>query len=90
MRDGTGTDSDAALLAQFAGGDQRAARQLTDSLLPGALRQAWRVLGDQTEADATTDLADRAGLAHERVHRGPIASIREVIRPANRRHSRLG
>ena len=46
-----GMDEDAALLAQFAAGDQSAARALTDRLLPGALRQAWRMLGDQTEAE---------------------------------------
>ncbi len=44
-------DADAVLLAQFAAGDQSAARALTDQLLPGALRQAWRILGDRTEAE---------------------------------------
>ena len=44
-------DHDAILLARFASGDQSAARMLTDRLLPGALRQAWRMLGDQTEAE---------------------------------------
>jgi RNA polymerase sigma factor (sigma-70 family) len=51
MPDGTGVDDDAVLLARFAAGDQGAARALTDLLLPGALRQAWRMLGDQTEAE---------------------------------------
>lgn len=54
-----GVDEDAELLARFAGGDQRAARQLTDRLLPQALRQAWRVLGDQAEAE---DVAQEAML----------------------------
>jgi len=45
------TDDDAMLLARFAAGDQGAARVLTDQLLPGVLRQAWRILGDQTEAE---------------------------------------
>lgn len=51
MPDGTGVDEDAILLARFATGDQGAARALTDLLLPGALRQAWRMLGDQAEAE---------------------------------------
>lgn len=51
MSDGKDLDRDAELLAQFAEGDQSAARALTDQLLPGALRQAWRMLGDQTEAE---------------------------------------
>lgn len=50
-QDEDGVDRDAELLAQFAGGDQSAARALTDALLPGALRQAWRMLGDQAEAE---------------------------------------
>lgn len=49
--DGTGLDEDAVLLARFAAGDQGAARELTGLLLPGALRQAWRMLGDQAEAE---------------------------------------
>lgn len=49
--DESGVDRDAELLAQFAAGDQSAARALTDALLPGALRQAWRMLGDQAEAE---------------------------------------
>ena len=47
----SGKDHDAELLARFATGDQSAARALTDQLLPGAMRQAWRMLGDQTEAE---------------------------------------
>lgn len=50
-------DEDAALLERFAAGDQSAARELTDQLLPGALRQAWRMLSDQTEAE---DVAQEA------------------------------
>ncbi|MEM6623584.1 MAG: RNA polymerase sigma factor [Pseudomonadota bacterium] len=53
------TDRDAELLLQFAAGDQGAARDLTASLLPGALRQAWRMLGDQGEAE---DVAQEAML----------------------------
>ena len=49
--DDNGIDRDAELLARFAAGDQGAARALTDQLLPGALRQAWRMLGDQAEAE---------------------------------------
>jgi RNA polymerase sigma-70 factor (ECF subfamily) len=44
-------DEDALLLSRFALGDQGAARELTDRLLPGVLRQAWRILGDETEAE---------------------------------------
>ena len=51
MPDGTGVDEDAILLARFAAGDQGAARSLTELLLPGVLRQAWRMLGDQAEAE---------------------------------------
>lgn len=51
MPDGTSIDEDAALLARFAAGDQGAARALTELLLPGALRQAWRMLGDRAEAE---------------------------------------
>ena len=49
--DGSGVDADAVLLARFAEGDQSAARALTEQLLPGAMRQAWRMLGDQAEAE---------------------------------------
>lgn len=51
MPDGGTVDNDAVLLARFASGDHGAARELTDQLLPGALRQAWRILGDRTEAE---------------------------------------
>src|SRR5690606_33913159 len=51
MPDGGHVDEDALLLARFAAGDQSAARTLTDQLLPGALRQAWRMLGDRAEAE---------------------------------------
>ena len=51
MPDGTSLDEDAILLARFADGDQGAARALTELLLPGALRQAWRMLGDRAEAE---------------------------------------
>lgn len=52
-------DDDAQLLARFAAGDQSAARALTEMLLPGAVRQAWRMLGDETEAE---DVAQEAML----------------------------
>lgn len=52
-------EQDAQLLARFAAGDQSAARTLTDQLLPGAMRQAWRMLGDQIEAE---DVAQEAML----------------------------
>ena len=44
-------DDDALLLSRFATGDQGAARILTDQLLPGVMRQAWRILGDEAEAE---------------------------------------
>jgi len=47
----TDAAADAVLLARFASGDQAAARQLSEQLLPGALRQAYRMLGDQAEAE---------------------------------------
>ena len=50
-RDTPRTDDDALLLARFAVGDQGAARILTDRLLPGVLRHAWRILGDEAEAE---------------------------------------
>lgn len=53
------TDGDAALLARFADGDHDAARTLTERLLPTALRQAWRLLGDREEAE---DVAQEAML----------------------------
>ncbi|MEM9783183.1 MAG: sigma-70 family RNA polymerase sigma factor [Pseudomonadota bacterium] len=46
-----------ALIARFAAGDARAAEALTTALLPGAFRQAWRLLGDQNEAE---DVAQEA------------------------------
>jgi len=57
--DGAGRQQDAVLLARFAAGDQSAARALTELLLPGAMRQAWRILGDQAEAE---DVAQEAML----------------------------
>ncbi len=59
MLDAQSSQEDALLLARFAGGDQAAARVLADRHLPGALRQAWRILGDQTEAE---DVAQEAML----------------------------
>jgi RNA polymerase sigma-70 factor (ECF subfamily) len=47
----TGDDEDAVLLARFAEGDQAAARALAERLLPGVLRQAWRMLDDAQEAE---------------------------------------
>jgi len=55
----TGADEDAVLLARFADGDQSAARHLTEQLLPGVLRQAWRMLDDRQEAE---DVAQEAML----------------------------
>ena len=51
MLDTHSTDDDALLLARFAAGDQSAARILTNQLLPRVLRQAWRMLGDEAEAE---------------------------------------
>ena len=51
MLDTHSTDEDALLLARFATGDQGAARALTEQLLPRVLRQAWRMLGDEAEAE---------------------------------------
>ena len=59
MLDTQSFDEDALLLARFASGDQSAARALTDQFLPGALRQAWRILGDEAEAE---DVAQEAML----------------------------
>lgn len=59
MPDGSGVDDDAVLVARFAAGDQAAARALTHQLLPSALRQAWRMLGDRAEAE---DVAQEAML----------------------------
>ena len=47
----SGIDDDSVLLSKFALGDQGAARALTDRLMPGVLRQAWRILGDEAEAE---------------------------------------
>ncbi|MBK0401129.1 sigma-70 family RNA polymerase sigma factor [Limibaculum sp. M0105] len=44
-------EEEAALLARYAAGDQAAARALTEQFLPLALRQAWRVLGSEAEAE---------------------------------------
>jgi RNA polymerase sigma-70 factor (ECF subfamily) len=51
MLDTYSADDDAMLLARFATGDQGAARVLTEQLLPRVLRQAWRMLGDEAEAE---------------------------------------
>jgi RNA polymerase sigma-70 factor (ECF subfamily) len=59
MLDTQSFDEDALLLARFASGDQSAARTLTDQFRPGALRQAWRILGDEAEAE---DVAQEAML----------------------------
>lgn len=59
MLDMRATDPDALLLARFAEGDQAAARTLTESLLPNVMRQAWRMLGDESEAE---DVAQEAML----------------------------
>jgi RNA polymerase sigma-70 factor (ECF subfamily) len=48
-----GDQSDEALLAAYGRGEARAARMLTDRLLPGA----WRMLGDEAEAE---DVAQEA------------------------------
>lgn len=59
MFDMSGPEQDAVLLARFADGDQAAARALTDALLPNVFRQAWRMLGDEAEAE---DVAQEAML----------------------------
>jgi RNA polymerase sigma factor (sigma-70 family) len=46
-----GADSDALLLSRFAAGDQEAARILAAQLLPGVMRQAWRILGNESDAE---------------------------------------
>lgn len=58
-QEASSAEGDARLLAKFAAGDHAAARALTDRLLPGAMRQAWRMLGDQIEAE---DVAQEAML----------------------------
>lgn len=55
---------DDALLAQFAAGEARAARVLTARLLPRALAQASRMLGNRAEAE---DVAQEAMLRLWRV-----------------------
>ena len=54
-----GADIEAELLARYAAGEHAAARALTARLLPGVLRQAWRMLGDEHEAE---DIAQEAML----------------------------
>lgn len=49
--------SDADLLARFATGDPRAARQLTDRLAPRVYRLCFRLLGDRAEAEDITQEA---------------------------------
>ncbi|MCL5775766.1 sigma-70 family RNA polymerase sigma factor [Limibaculum sp. FT325] len=51
MFDLSETEEEAALLARYAAGDQAAARELTQRFLPLVLRQAWRVLGSEAEAE---------------------------------------
>jgi len=58
-RQNEAADADAVLLSRFARGDQAAARALTERLLPGVLRQAWRMLGEREEAE---DVAQEAML----------------------------
>jgi RNA polymerase sigma factor (sigma-70 family) len=54
-----GDQSDEALLAAYGRGEARAARLLTDRLLPGLWRIARRLLGDEAEAE---DVAQEAML----------------------------
>ncbi|MEZ5779269.1 MAG: RNA polymerase sigma factor [Paracoccaceae bacterium] len=49
--DAEGHESDEALLAQYAGGDRRAAHVLTERMTPLAYRVAFRMLGDAGEAE---------------------------------------
>lgn len=51
--------AEARLIARFAAGDQAAARTLAGMLLPLVHRQAWRILGDEAEAE---DVAQEAML----------------------------
>ncbi|MBY8975432.1 sigma-70 family RNA polymerase sigma factor [Rhodobacteraceae bacterium NNCM2] len=44
-------DENAELVIRFAAGDHSAARTLTERLVPAIIRQAWRILGDQEEAE---------------------------------------
>lgn len=55
--DSPDTVTDDALLVLYAGGDQRAARNLTARLLPRVYAHATRLLGDATEAE---DVAQEA------------------------------
>ena len=48
---------DEALLVLFANGDPAAARLLTSRLAPGVHGHAWRMLGDQAEAEDVTQEA---------------------------------
>ena len=61
---GPQADPEGALLADFARGDAGAARQLTRALLPRALGQAARMLGEGAEAE---DVAQEAMLRLWRV-----------------------
>ena len=54
-----GDQSDEELLAAYGRGEARAARVLTDRLLPGVWRTARRLLGDEAEAE---DVAQEAML----------------------------
>jgi RNA polymerase sigma-70 factor (ECF subfamily) len=54
-----GDQSDEAFLAAYGRGEARAARVLTDRLLPGVWRTARRLLGDEAEAE---DVAQEAML----------------------------
>ncbi|MEL6267205.1 MAG: sigma-70 family RNA polymerase sigma factor [Pseudomonadota bacterium] len=58
-QDAAALAEEGALIAAFAAGDGRAAERLTAMLLPGAFRQAWRLLGDEAEAE---DVAQEAML----------------------------
>jgi RNA polymerase sigma-70 factor (ECF subfamily) len=48
---------DASLLAQYANGDRSAARMLTQRLTPVVFAQAFRLLGEQAEAEDVTQEA---------------------------------
>ncbi|MGF1554070.1 MAG: sigma-70 family RNA polymerase sigma factor [Paracoccaceae bacterium] len=56
---GAAQEDEGRLIARFADGDRDAAEALTARLLPGAFRQAWRLLGDEAEAE---DVAQEAML----------------------------
>jgi RNA polymerase sigma factor (sigma-70 family) len=62
-----GDPSDEALLAAYGRGEARAARMLTDRLLPGVWRTARRLLGDEAEAE---DVAQEAMLRLWRIAPG--------------------